>query len=204
MPKGRVDFNKVAELVKAFATDILKDLQSNLDKGNINASENLRQSITFEPLRIMKTGIMFELMLDKYYKYVDKGVKGADSSLRAPNSPYQYGKDRPPTSKLKEWIAAKPLSIKTSVDLIKRDSKGNPLINKKTGKIMKKRPSTAEKETIESEIEKAAFLMAENIRRKGLRATNFYSSVVNEERFNQFAKDLSEAFKQDIIIKLKE
>ena len=33
--------------------------------------------------------------------------------------------------------------------------------------------------------------------------TNFYSSVVNESRFIKFAKDLSEAFKQDIIISLK-
>lgn len=203
MPKGKIDFDKVGELVFNFASDILKDLQSNLRDRGINASDNLSQSITFEPLKIMKTGIVFELMLDSYYKYVDKGVKGANSSELAPNSPFKYSNKIPPVSKLRQWIRDKPLVIKTSIDLIKRDSKGNPIINKKTGKIMKKRPSTAEKETIESEIEKVAFLMAEGIRRKGLKATNFYSDVVNEERFNKFAKELSEAFKQDIIISLK-
>ena len=203
MPKGKIDFDKVGELVFNFASDILKDLQSNLRDRGINASDNLSQSITFEPLHILKTGIVFELMLDSYYKYVDKGVKGANSSELAPNSPFKYSNKIPPVSKLRQWIRDKPLVIKTSVDLIKRDSKGNPIINKKTGKIMKKRPSTVEKETIESEIEKVAFLMAEGIRRKGLKATNFYSDVVNEERFNKFAKELSEAFKQDIIISLK-
>lgn len=203
MPRGKIDFDKVAELVKVFATDIVKDLQENLVKSKAIATNNLYQSITFEPLHIYKTGIVFELMLDSYYKYVDKGVKGKDSSVKAPNSPYQYGNKLPPVSKLRQWISDKPLSIKTSVDLIKRDSKGNPIINKKTGKIMKKRPSTLEKQTIEGEIEKAAFLMAENIRRKGLRATNFYSSVVNEERFDKFRKEIAEAFKQDIIISLK-
>jgi hypothetical protein len=204
MPKGKIDFNKVGELVFDFANDILKDLQSNLRDRGINATDNLSQSITFEPLHILKTGIVFELMIDSYYKYVDKGVKGKDSSLRAPNSPYQYGNKLPPVSKLRQWIRDKPLMIKTSVDLIKRDSKGNPIINKKTGKIIKKRPSTVEKETIESEIEKVAFLMAEGIRRKGLKATNFYSDVVNEERFDKFRKEIAEAFKQDIIISIKE
>lgn len=203
MPKGNIDFNKVGELVFDFANGLLKDLQDNLRERGINASDNLTQSITFQPLQILKTGIVFELMLDSYYKYVDQGVKGADSSAKAPNSPFKYSNKLPPVSKLQQWIRDKPLMIKTSVDLTKRDSKGNPLINKKTGKIMKKRPSTVEKETIEGEIEKVAFLMAEGIRRKGLKATNFYSDVVNEERFNKFAKDLSEAFKQDIIISLK-
>jgi hypothetical protein len=204
MPRDKIDFNKVAELVKDFANDLVKDLQANLFKSNINASNNLSQSITFEPLRIYKTGIVFELMLDSYYKYVDQGVKGADESLRAPNSPFQYRDKIPPKSKLKQWIADKPLSIRTSVDLIKKDKKGNSLINKKTGKVMKRRPSTIEKTTINDEIEKVAFLMAENIRRKGLKATNFYSSVVNEERFEKFKKEISEAFKQDIIISIKE
>jgi len=203
MPKGKIDFNKVGELVFDFASDILKDLQSNLRDRGINATDNLSQSITFEPLHILKTGIVFELMLDSYYKYVDQGVKGNDSSLRAPNSPFKYSNKLPPVSKLKQWIKDKPLMIKTSINLIKRDSKGNPIINKKTGKIIKKRPSTVEKETIESEIEKAAFLMAESIRRKGLKATNFYSDVVNEERFDKFRKEIAEAFKQDIIISLK-
>lgn len=204
MQKGKIDFNKVAELVKDFANDLVKDLQANLFKSNINASNNLSQSITFEPLRIYKTGIVFQLMLDSYYKYVDQGVKGADESLRAPNSPFRYSNKIPPKSKLKQWIADKPISIRTSVDLIKKDKNGNPLINKKTGKVMKRRPSTIEKSTINDEIEKIAFLMAENIRRKGLKATNFYSSVVNEERFEKFRKEISEAFKQDIIISIKD
>ena len=138
---------------------------------------------------------MFELIMDSYYKYVDKGVKGADSSEKAPLSPFKYSNKRPPVSKLKQWIRDKPINIKTSVDLTKLNKKGLPV---------KRRATAQEKQTIEGEVEKIAFLIAEGIRRKGLKATNFYSDVVNEERFNKFRKEIAEAFKQDVIISIKE
>lgn len=194
MPREKIDFDKVGELVFDFANGLLKDLQENLVKSDAMATGNLYQSINFEPLKITKTGIMFELIMDSYYKYVDQGVKGADSSEKAPLSPFKYSNKRPPVSKLKQWIRDKPINIKTSVDLTKLNKKGLPV---------KRRATAQEKQTIEGEVEKIAFLIAEGIRRKGLKATNFYSDVVNEERFNKFAKELSEAFKQDIIISLK-
>jgi hypothetical protein len=46
MPKGKIDFNKVGDIVYDFADNLLKDLQKNLDKKQgkfnspINASGN--------------------------------------------------------------------------------------------------------------------------------------------------------------------
>jgi len=186
MQKGKIDFNKVGDLVYQFAEDLIKDLQANLDKAQgkfnspINSSFSLRQSITFEPLRITQNGVQFDLKLNEYYKWVDEGRKPGD---------------RPPVDDILQWINTKPLIIQSKVDLTK--------VNKK-GLVVKRRASAIEKLTIEEEKRKVAYLIARKIERKGTTATNFYSSVVTEERFNKFAKDLSEAFKQDIIISIKD
>ncbi len=186
MPKGTVDFNKVSDLVYKFAEDLLKDLQANLDRPQgkfnspINSSFGLRQSINFEPIKITQFGLQFQLVLNDYYKWVDQG--------RPPG-------DKPPIEDILRWINDKPLKIRSKVDLTK--------INKK-GLTVKRRATATEKLSIEEEKRQAAILIQRKIFKKGTDKTNFYSSVVNEQRFNQFAKDLSEAFKQDIIIKLKE
>jgi hypothetical protein len=186
MQKGKINFDKVGELVYDFADNLLKDLQANLDKKQgkfnspINATGNLRQSINFEPLKITQFGIKFQLVLDDYYKWVDQG--------RSPGN-------RPPVENILKWISDKPLKLKSRVDLTKLNKKGIPI---------KRRATTEEKKTIEDEKRLAAELIADKIERKGTSATNFYSSVVNEERFNKFAKELSEAFKQDIIISIKD
>lgn len=185
MPNGNIDFNKVGDIVYDFADNLLKDLQKNLDKKQgkfnspINASGNLRQSINFEPLKITQFGITFQLVLDDYYKWVDQGRKPGH---------------RPPIEAILKWISAKPLKIKSKVDLTKLNKKGIPV---------KRRATTEEKISIDEERRNAAELIARKIEREGTTKTNFYSSVVNESRFIKFAKELSEAFKQDIIISLK-
>ncbi|WP_395652529.1 hypothetical protein [Brevundimonas sp.] len=180
-----IDFNKVGDLVYNFAEGLLTDLQKNLDKPQgkfnspINASGNLRQSINFEPLKITQFGISFQLVLDDYYIWVDKGRKPGH---------------RPPIDAILKWISAKPLKLKSSVDLTR--------INKK-GVQVKRRATTEERMSIDEERRRAAELIADKIEKKGTTATNFYSDVVTEKRFIAFAKELSEAFKQDIIISLK-
>jgi len=42
---------------------------------------------------------------------VDLGVKGAVSSSRAPNSPFQYRDKRPPIRPIQEWIAFKSIQL---------------------------------------------------------------------------------------------
>lgn len=202
MPRDKIDFNKVGELVFDFANGLLKDLQENLVNSDAMATGNLYQSINFEPLKITKTGIMFELILDSYYKYVDKGVKGRDSSAKAPNSPYQYKDKRPPIAPIKEWLRTKGYKPKEEFITKSQQNRLDELsaITRKKSVLKKK----LKKQTMDEIMTSFALATALNIQKNGLKATNFYSSVVTEERFNKFAKDLSEAFKQDIIISIKD
>jgi hypothetical protein len=209
-----IDFNKVGDLVQTFAEGLVKDLQENLLKSDAIATGNLSQSINFEPLIITKTGVMFELIMDSYYKYVDKGVKGRDNSAKAPNSPYQYKDKRPPTKPIKDWLISKGYKPDfehtkdennkiTKRSLVSATEKKTleqlSLMKGKKFNLKKK----LKKATMEDIMERFALATALNIQKNGLKATNFYSSVINEERFDKFKNELSEAFKQDIIISLK-
>lgn len=202
MPKGKIDFDKVGELVFDFANGLLKDLQENLVKSDAMATGNLYQSINFEPLKITKTGIMFELIMDSYYKYVDKGVKGRDNSAKAPESPYQYKDKRPPIAPIKEWLrnkGYKPKEEFITASQQKRLDELSAITRKKS--VLKKK---LKKQTMDEIMTSFALATALNIQKNGLRATNFYSDVINEERFDKFRKEIAEAFKQDVIISIKE
>ena len=202
MPKGKIDFNKVGELVFDFANGLLKDLQENLVNSDSMASGNLYQSISFEPLHITKTGIMFELIMDSYYKYVDKGVKGRDSSAKAPNSPYQYKDKRPPSGPIKEWLRTKGYKPKEEFITASQQKRLTELSGIKRKKSVLR--TKLKKQTMDEIMTSFAIATALNIQKNGIKATNFYSDVVNEERFDKFRKDIAEAFKQDIIISIKE
>lgn len=193
MSGKKIDFEKVADLLEDLGNIIITDLQKNIDQKDIIASANLRQSINFD-VKIFETTIQLKLSLADYYKFIDKGVKGSKNSSKAPNSPYSYKNKMPPRDAILEYIKTKPLQIKSSINLTK--------LNKK-GVQVKRRATTEEKKTIEEERDLAAILIQKSIFNKGLKATNFYSDVVNEELFDKFRKELSEAFKQDIIISLK-
>jgi len=215
MPKGKIDFNKVGELVFDFANGLLKDLQENLVNSDSMATGNLYQSISFEPLHITKTGIMFELIMDSYYKYVDKGVKGRDDSSKAPNSPYQFKDKRPPSGPIKEWLTTK--GYKPNFEHT-RDEEGKITKRSLVSGLQQKRLSELsaikrkksklrtklKKQTMDEIMTSFAIATALNIQKNGIKATNFYSDVVNEERFDKFRKKIAEAFKQDIIISIKE
>ena len=74
-----------------------------------DTSGNLRQSVKFNT-KIFGESFATELYLANYYDYINKGVRGAESSERAPDSPYSYKDKQPPVSALKEWSHRKGLN----------------------------------------------------------------------------------------------
>ena len=74
-----------------------------------DTSGNLRQSLKFNT-KIFGESFATELYLADYYDFINKGVRGAESSERAPDSPYSYKDKQPPVSALKEWSHRKGLN----------------------------------------------------------------------------------------------
>jgi hypothetical protein len=113
-------------------------------------------------------------MLD-YGKFVDKGVSGFKKIQeyitydgRRVGSPFQYNLKQPPTGILEKWISARGLKG--------RDSKTGRYITNKS----------------------FAYLIARNIRIKGIKSTSFFQRPLGLA-LDRFNTDLLDSVKEDIL-----
>ena len=110
LEEGAID-NKSYALVKKWLQGVIVLAKQNLAKSGAIASDSLAASINFEPISLTDTSFVVAIVANDYWKFVDLGVKGAVSSSRAPNSPFQYRDKRPPIRPLQEWIAFKSIPL---------------------------------------------------------------------------------------------
>ena len=103
--------NKSYALVTKWLEGVVKLAKQNLANANAIASNSLAQSITVEPITLTDSSFVVAIKANDYWKFVDLGVKGAVSSSRAPNSPFQYRDKRPPIRPIQEWIAFKSIPL---------------------------------------------------------------------------------------------
>lgn len=107
---------KVKEELKYFANEVINRSKSNLTQKKKNVNKNLYNSLNYE-LKVSKANsFSLSFMMEDYGKFIDKGVKGRDSSLKAPNSPYQFKNKMPPLKSLDGWIVKRGIAT--------RDKKG--------------------------------------------------------------------------------
>ena len=103
--------NKSYALVTKWLEGVVRLAKQNLANANAIASNALAQSITVEPITLTDSSFVVAIKSNDYWKFVDLGVKGAKSSNRAPNSPFQYRDKRPPIRPIQEWIAFKSIPL---------------------------------------------------------------------------------------------
>ncbi len=89
LAEGAID-NKSYAVVKKWLEGVITLAKQNLANSGAIASDSLSASIDFEPITLTDTSFVVAIVANDYWKYVDLGVKGAVSSSRAPNSPFQY------------------------------------------------------------------------------------------------------------------
>lgn len=87
--------------------------------------KGLEQSIVFD-IKVLGTGYQFELLMDDYWKFVDKGVQGVGGTKKNGTqwfkknvtSPFSYTTKAPPIEELKPWSNAQgvnPFVVQRSV-----------------------------------------------------------------------------------------
>jgi len=103
--------NKSHALVIKWLEGVVKLAKQNLANADAIASNDLAQSISVEPITLTDTSFVVAIKANYYWKFVDLGVKGAVSSSRAPNSPFQYRDKRPPIRPIQGWIALKAIPM---------------------------------------------------------------------------------------------
>ena len=79
---------KVVDEFNKFNEAIVAQARLNLAKG-VNASGALSKSLSssYEP---KKNSFRLTFSMEDYGQFIDEGVKGVDSSAKAPNSPFKY------------------------------------------------------------------------------------------------------------------
>jgi hypothetical protein len=152
------------EMVKEWLENVKNEAIQRLRQAKAIASNQLASSINVRPLELTDDAFTVVLEANAYWKFVDLGVKGADSALRAPNSPYSYkqGGKRPPLRSLQEWIAFKGIKMA-----------GAP-----------GRERAANNRTL-------SFLLSRAIHSRGLRATRFMSDTLTEPAVNTLVTEIS-------------
>lgn len=98
-----------------FANEVINRSRSNLTQKKKNVSKELYNSLDYE-LKVSQNSFSLSFLMEDYGTFIDKGVKGRDSSAKAPNSPYQYKNKMPPLKALDKWVVRKGIAV--------RDKKG--------------------------------------------------------------------------------
>lgn len=139
---------RLQQVIDNFGKYVIQQSRSNLTKNKKNASSSLYNSLAFKG---KAKGENFEgsFFMEDYALFVDQGVKGKNSSAKAPNSPFRFGTGTGRRGGLSEsipkWVRAKRFQFR----------------DKKSGKFMS--------------YEQTGFLIARSIYQKGIKPSYFFS-----------------------------
>ena len=176
-----------AEIYKAldrFVKHVTSRAKANLTNGDRNVSKRLYNSIKGEvTINSERTTVKF--FMEKYGDFQDQGVKGKNSSAKAPNSPFKFGSGRGKkgglTESIQKWVEARRIQFR------ERDSK----TKKSTGKFLSYRAT--------------AFLITRSIYSKGLKPTLFFTKPYQaalknlpQELAKEYGLEVKKLFKESI------
>lgn len=118
--------NTISGVLQNFGNKLQDALRLNLQQDITTVTpKSLEQSIVFD-IKVLGTGYKFELKMNDYWEFVDKGVQGVggvkkDGSRyfsKNTTSPFTYRDKKPPLSALQEWSyfqGVNPFIVQNSV-----------------------------------------------------------------------------------------
>lgn len=184
----REDVAELSELEKELSNYIstfLTKASDNLNKTNSITTGDLDRSLSFE-LVPNKNGYLINFKALDYFRFVDKGVRGAGSSEKNNTSPYKFKKINPSpdhVTAIKKWIINNNLTA-----LVTDINKYGATRRERKGETMPQ--------------DRAAYVIARSIKRKGIAATNFWSDAF-DETFKDFGTKMSAALGRSITVNLE-
>lgn len=91
-------------ILEEFGKQFIDAYRSGLDAKNANASKDLYNSLNFE-IKSGEQSISLDILLNDYWKYLEYGCKGTETSYPEAYYPAHY----PPVHAIEEWIRIKPV-----------------------------------------------------------------------------------------------
>jgi hypothetical protein len=167
------------EELNKFAKYVIQQSRSNLTKGKKNTSKELYNSLGYD-IESSKDSTSMAFKMADYGKFQDLGVKGKDSSAKAPNSPYKFGtgsgKKGGLTKGIDKWVRRRGIQF--------RDKKGRFLSYEQTG-----------------------YIITRSVYKTGMKASMFFTKPF-ERAFKRLPDDLVKAYsigiEKQIQINIKE
>lgn len=171
--------------VNGFWQQVIDDLVQSLKDVGRYASGNTAQSIgsfNTTPVTLISNGFEITIAMPDYAKYIDEGVSGAVNNKNI--SQYKYTNKKPPIKAIRQFMLNRGI-----VGQNYRNIRSQPKGEGRTRKI-------------NDELNSVAFAIAYSIWRDGLKKTNFYSDVVNDNLLSNFAEQLTNEYGRLIIDKI--
>ena len=182
------ELSDMEKLLSEYIEKFLGEAADNLNKTNSVTTGNLVDSLNFE-IKSKRNGYTINFTALDYYKFVDKGVRGAGRSLKNNTSPYKFKFLNPSKSHvtaIEKWIIRNRLVSRVSdiqkYGATKRESKSIGPTKGRKG---------------------LAYVIAKSIKNDGLYATNFWSDAF-EKTFADFGVKMSAALGKTITVNLQQ
>ena len=182
--------------IATFFTQVVDDITNNLYQKGISASGGTAQSIAQDPLEFEKTkdGYVVKLYMPDYYAYLDEGVKGTG---RWTNPKIQAGPNKGKQKTIKQntgrWsFKDKPPPIASMRAYMKSRAIVGDTVRGQRG------TSNSQKQ-----LNAIAGAMAKSIQQQGIKQTNFYSDVVNDELFKEFEQLILDELGVQILVQFE-
>ena len=186
----REDVAELSELEKElsnYITTFLTKASDNLNKTNSITTGELDRSLSFE-LVPNKNGYLINFKALEYFKFVDRGVRGAGSSRKNNTSPYSFKTITPSKSHvtaIEKWIIRNRLTAtRRDVNKYGRTKRESKAIDPAKGR------------------QQLAYIIAKSIKREGLYETGFWSDAF-DETFKDFGQKMSTALGKAITVNLE-
>jgi hypothetical protein len=180
------ELSAIEQELSNYITTFLNKASDNLNKTNSITTGELDRSLSFEIVPT-NTGYLVNFKALEYFKFVDKGVRGAGSSEKNNTSPYKFKKINPSpdhVTAIKKWIISNNLTA-----LVTDINKYGATRRERKGETMPQ--------------DRAAYVIARSIKRKGITATNFWSDAF-DETFKDFGVKMSAALGKSITVNLEQ
>lgn len=160
-----VEKEKIQKALDRFVKHVTSQAKRNLTNKDMNVSKKLYNSIKGEA-KVMPNSIGLYFYMEDHGLYQDLGVKGKNSSSKAPNSPFKFGRGTGQkgglTEAIEKWVEKRRFQFKD-----------------KRGKFMSYKST--------------AFVITKSIYSKGLKPTLFFTKPF-QAAFKNLPDDLAKEY----------